>query len=254
MAGFRQQVIDAVDLDIVPYPAVTISLDLGERSPVIDDATGGQLRGSVVIGLAPGTVRVRGRDIACVQMRLSPVIAHAVLGVAGETGGQVVVLADLWGRDAARIEELLRAARSWDERFAIAEDALIGRLPAHPAVDPEVAFVWQELVTSQGQARVEEAAAQVGWSRKRLWSRFGSQIGLTPKRTGQLIRFDHAAHRLAAGQRAARAAAESGYADQSHLHRDSVAFAGLTPTAVAAAAWLAVDDVAWPDSTHPPKP
>ncbi len=78
-----------------------------------------------------------------------------------------------------------------------------------------------------------------------MWSRFRSQIGLTPKRAAQLVRFDHAAHRLAAGERAAMVAAEGGYADQSHLHRDVVAFAGVTPTDVAVAPWLAVDDVAW---------
>jgi AraC-like DNA-binding protein len=48
-----------------------------------------------------------------------------------------------------------------------------------------------------------------GWSRKRLWSRFRSQVGLTPKRADQLIRFDHAVHLLAAGHSPA-AAAESG--------------------------------------------
>jgi AraC-like DNA-binding protein len=77
-----------------------------------------------------------------------------------------------------------------------------------------------------------------------------SQIGLTPKRAAQLIRFDHAAHHLAAGHSAALVAAESGYADQSHLHRDAMAFAGMTPTAVAVAPWLAVDDIAWAAPEH----
>ena len=105
--------------------------------------------------------------------------------------------------------------------------------------------MWLRMVTSHGGARVEGLAAETGWSRKRLWSRFRAQIGLTPKRAAQLVRFDHAAHRLAAGHSAARVAAEIGYADQSHLHRDVKAFAGVTPRAVAAAPWLAVDDVAW---------
>jgi len=143
---------------------------------------------SAVVVSAPGAVRARGRDIECLQVRLSPATA----------------------------------------------------------------FAWEQMVTSRGQVRVERLAAQTGWSRKRLWSRFRSQTGLTPKRAAQLIRFDHAAHRLAAGHRAALVAAEGGYADQSHLHRDVLAFTGITPTAVAAAPWLAVDPIAWAAPQHPP--
>jgi AraC-like DNA-binding protein len=178
-------------------------------------------------------------------VRLSPVVAHAVLGASSELGGTVLALEDLWGRDAVRIQDQLRAAGSWDDRFTIAEAALARRHEAGPAVDPEVAFVWEEMMTNRGWARVERLAADVGWSRKRLWSRFRSQIGLTPKRATQLIRFDQAAHRLAAGHSAALVAAESGYADQSHLHRDVMTFAGVTPRGVATAPWLAVDDIAW---------
>ena len=105
------------------------------------------------------------------------------------------------------------------------------------------------MVTSRGRVRVHGLADEVGWSRKRLWSRFRSQIGLTPKRATQLARFDHAAHLLAAGHAAASVAAQSGYADQSHLHREVKAITGLTPTAVATAPWLAIDDVAWPCRT-----
>jgi AraC-like DNA-binding protein len=245
MAGFRARGGDPIDLRTLPYPAVTVAVDIGEGLLVVDEATGRQERGSVVAGLAPGAVRAIGRDIECLQVRLSPVVAHAVLGASPELSGTVVALDDLWGRDAPRTREELRAAVSWDDRFAIVEAALGRRYEAGRPVDPEVAFAWGQMVTRRGQVRVDQLAARVGWSRKRLWSRFRSQIGLTPKRAAQLVRFDHAAHRLAAGHSAARVAADSGYVDQSHLHRDVMAFAGVTPTAVAVAPWLAVDDVAW---------
>jgi AraC-like DNA-binding protein len=245
MAGFRGRAPELIDLSVVPYPAVTVAIDLGDELFLVDDVSGRQQRGSIVAGLAPGSFRARGRDIVCLQVRLSPAVAHAVLGDSAQLGGTVVALDDLWGRDATRTQERLRAAASWADRFAIAEAALARRQEAGRAVDPEVAFAWGQMVTSRGRVRVDQLAAGLGWSRKRLWSRFRSQIGLTPKRAAQLVRFDRAAHRLAAGHSAARVAAESGYADQSHLHRDVMAFAGMTPTAVAVAPWLAVDDVAW---------
>ncbi len=249
MAGFTNRAKDLVDLQIVPYPAVTLFMELGDGE-LVDHASGRQQRRSLAVGLAPSGFRGRGRDIECLQVRLSPVVAYAVLGASSELGGTVVALDDLWGRDAVRVQEQLRAATSWDDRFAITEAALARRHQAGPAADPEVAFTWRQMVASRGDVRVEPLAAEVGWSRKRLWSRFRSQIGLTPKRAAQLVRFDHAVHRLAAGHSAALVAAESGYTDQSHLHRDVKTFAGVTTTAAAAAPWLAVDDFAWAARQH----
>jgi len=114
-----------------------------------------------------------------------------------------------------------------------------------------VAWAWRRIARGHGLVRVDRLAAEVGWSRKRLWSRFRSQLGLPPKRAAKLVRFDHAAHRLVAGEGAARVAADTGYADQSHLHRDVVAFTGVTPATVAGEPFLAVDDIAWPVTEHP---
>jgi AraC-like DNA-binding protein len=249
MAGFRQRAPVLWDIAMVAYPSVTLLVDLSEGEGAIYDAHGRHERGSVVVGLLPGDLRAGGRArVECLQIRLEPAAAAAVLGPSTELTGRVVSLEEIWGRDAGRAEDRLRAAASWDERFAIAAE-ILGRRPAVRRIDPEVARVWRRTLSSRGRARVDGLAGEVGWSRKRLWSRFRSQLGITPKRAAQLVRFDHAAHLLAAGHAAATVAAESGYVDQAHLHREVKAFAGLTPTAVAVAPWLAIDDVAWPASS-----
>ncbi|MFC7309206.1 helix-turn-helix domain-containing protein [Streptomyces monticola] len=254
MAGFRQRVPAPVDIAMVAHPSVTLLIDLSGDDGLVYDTQGRSGHGSVVIGMAPGELRVTGLVGECLQIRLQPGVAAAVLGSSAGVSGSVESLAAVWGRDAGRIEERLRTARSWDERFAMAADVVRRRIGDGLQVDPEAAHIWRRTVASGGRVRVDGLADEVGWSRKRLWARFRAQLGVTPKRAAQLVRFDHAAHLLAAGLPPADVAAESGYVDQPHLHRDVKAFTGLTPTAVAAAPWLAIDDVAWPDSWRAGRP
>jgi AraC-like DNA-binding protein len=250
MAGFRTRVPTLVDIAMVAHPSVTVLVDLSEGEGLVYDIRGRHERGSVIIGLLPGDLRATGQGVGeCLQIRLEPDVAAAMFGASTQLSGNLVPLEDVWGRDAGRAEERLRAATSWEERFTIAMEILGQRLDAPARVDPEVAYTWRRTIASRGRVRVEGLADEVGWSRKRLWSRFQSQLGITPKRAARLVRFDHAVHLLVAGRSAARVAVESGYVDQSHLHREVKAFAGLTPTAVAVAPWLAVDDIAWP-SVH----
>ena len=246
MAGFSARAVGSFDIAMVAHPSVTLLIDLSAEGIVYDGSGRGE-RGSVVIGLLPGEVRATGWETGeCLQLRLQPAVAAAAFGASADLTGTVTPFDQVWGRDAERFVDRLREAESWDARFAIAGDLLRRRVPTHPRVDPEVAHTWRRALTSHGRVRVDGLAEEVGWSRKRLWSRFRAQLGITPKRAAQLVRFDHAAHLLAAGQAAAGVAADSGYVDQSHLHREVRAFAGLTPTGVAAAPWLAIDDIAWP--------
>lgn len=247
MAGFHDHGT-LVDLRTIPHPAVTLGLLFGDGWAAVDDGRGRRERGSLVYGLdlGYGAVRVWGAEVSCLQVRLSPVLARAVLGVSlAELAGATVALDDLWGADAARIRDQLTQAPTWAERFALTE-AWIARRCAEHAVDPEVAWTWRRMVAGRGMVRVDGLAQDVGWSRKRLWTRFRSQIGLSPKRAARLVRFDRAAHRLVAGHAAARVAADAGYADQSHLHREVVSFSGVTPTTLASEPFLLVDDIAWP--------
>lgn len=250
MAGFRHRAPAHVDIAMVAHPSVTLLIDLSEGGGGLVHDTGGRHgRGSFAVGLLPGGLRAGGRVGECFQIRLGPVTAAAVLGSSTDLTGRAESLEAVWGRDAGRFEERLRDAVTWDERFALAADTLRRRMEDRPPVDPEVAHVWRRTLADRGRVRVGGLADEVGWSRKRLAVRFRSQLGITPKRAAGLVRFDHAAHLLAAGVAPAGVAAASGYVDQPHLHREVKAITGVTPTAVAAAPWLAIDDVAWPASS-----
>ena len=172
MAGFSDRANEFLEVALVPHPAVTVIFDLGDQPFVIEDGSGSQQRERVVSGLAPHMARGRGlaRSSECLQLRLSPMLAHAVLGASSELGGTLVALDDLWGREAVRTQERLRAAGSWEDRFAIAEAVLARRHDAVRPVDPEVTFSWGQMVASRGRVRVERLVAETGWSRKRLWS------------------------------------------------------------------------------------
>lgn len=251
MAGFDDRGLTPPNLRLIPHPSVTLILAIGGTISV-QDAAGRRRQGGFVTGPGFGQVlhALRVEQADCLQIRLSPVVARALLGVAvAELDGAVVTVDELWGREAARLGERLAALATWEERFASADAWLAGRRAAAAAgaaaAQPEVAWAWREILASCGTARIEHLAAELGWSRKRLWSRFHAQVGLPPKRAAKLVRFDHAVHGLAVGRQAAEVAAERGYADQSHLHRDVMAFTGLTPTAVADEPFLAIDDLAW---------
>ncbi|MEU6266223.1 hypothetical protein [Saccharopolyspora shandongensis] len=159
----------------------------------------------------------------------------------------VIALDYLWGRDTPRRRERLHHARTWQDRFALIDAELSGRFDEGREVEPEVAWAWRQIAASRGRAEVRDLAAGSGWSRQPLWSRFGSQTGLTPKRAAMLVRVDHAVHRLVRGH-APRAGGGEWWLyrpvppqpRRPRVRRnDSRGRAANEP-------WLAADDTAWP--------
>lgn len=254
MAGFGDRGITPPDLRLIPHPAVTLLLVFG-GTIALQDPAGRQHQGSFVMGPGFGEV-LRALQVdafECLQVRLSPMVAHTVLGpAAADLNNSVVPLDDLLGREATRLCEQLDGLPSWDDRFAWTDAWIAKRCVAAARVHPEVAWAWHRMVAGRGMGRIDQLAAELGWSRQRLWSRFQSQLGLSPKRAAKLIRFDHAVHSLVAGRPPAAVAAAGGYTDQSHLHRDVMTYTGLTPATVVNEPFLAVDDIAWGWPSQPP--
>ncbi|MFC8130673.1 helix-turn-helix domain-containing protein [Streptomyces sp. NPDC057302] len=232
VAGFRDRAAAGLDMRVIPQPIVTVVIELGDRALAVDHTSGSRELRSLAAGLSPGETRVRGDHVDCVEVRMSPVSAYSLLGVSlADLDGIVVGLDELW-RHELRLREQLTCARGWEDRFALLDEFLARRHASARPMDPEVVASWEHIVSRRGQVRVADLAMSCGWSRKRLWSRFTAQVGLTPKRAAMLVRFDRAVRGLSAGRGAADVAVACGYVDQSHLHRDVRAFAGCTPGAL----------------------
>ncbi|MED7928461.1 helix-turn-helix domain-containing protein [Nonomuraea sp. LP-02] len=169
-----------------------------------------------------------------VWLTLSPAGAGPLLGVpASALAGQVADLADV-APAMAQLPERLAACRSWPERRAVVESALLaGRTRRRGRTGGEE--LRATLAALSGAGRVQEAARVLGRSRRHLSGTVRRELGVTPKEYQRLLRFETARGGLVAAARAgavslAAVAATSGFADQAHFTREWRVMAGCTPT------------------------
>ncbi len=88
---------------------------------------------------------------------------------------------------------------------------------------------------SGGQVAIAALADDVGWSRRHLSACFTQELGIAPKLLGRVLRFQRVRRYVVdPGISLGEAAALAGYADQAHMTREWVEFAGNSPTV-----WLA---------------
>ncbi|MCK2239544.1 MULTISPECIES: helix-turn-helix domain-containing protein [unclassified Crossiella] len=198
----------------------------------------------------PVTIEHDGRQHG-IEADLTPLGARALFGLpAGELAGLDVHLGDLLGAPAAELLDRLRAAGTWTDRFACFTDILdrVARPAAIPA--PELGWAWRRLTAAPAAVAVAELAAEVGWSRQHLRTRFQREFGVSPKVLARVVRFQHARDLLVRPDRPALAeiAARAGYADQAHFTRDWRAFSGLSPTV-----WLA-EELPFAQDPDPDRP
>ena len=167
----------------------------------------------------------------CVEIRLTPLGAHLVLGVPmheladrSEPFGNVLPGGD-------RLVERLHDAGSWRARFDLLDTVLAERIAAARPAAPEVEEAWWRLVATRGAAPIAELVRRSGWSRRHLTAKFTEQTGLPPKTFARILRFDRAKELLAGSDLSlAEIALACGYYDQAHFNRDFREFAGMTPT------------------------
>lgn len=96
-------------------------------------------RDSFVAGLYESPVYVAAEGAAsCLQVDLTPIGAHLFLGVPmHELSNRVVDADDVLGRDRDLVARL-EAAPSWEDRFALLDEAIASRIDAASRPPPEI--------------------------------------------------------------------------------------------------------------------
>jgi AraC-like DNA-binding protein len=208
----------------VPNGGVEISCKLGALPQLVGPQTGPTME-----VLAPGTT--------VVGVRFFPGAAPSVLGMPATELVDLAVGADeIWGDAAAALGERIAESTSPQEAAAMLEREVFARaieLEAEP--DPIATEAVRHLLPWRA-TEVTSLTESLYISERQLRRRCLAAIGLAPKALQRMLRFQ--GFLALAGQREhpsaelALLAAEAGYADQSHLTRESVRLAGVTPHAL----------------------
>jgi AraC-like DNA-binding protein len=171
-----------------------------------------------------------------VQVDLTPLGAHMVLGVSMSGLSEVVVdLEAVLGREASLLVERLFHAPGWARRFAILDAFFLARTEDARTPSPDVVWAWRRLSETGGRLRIGSLAEELGCSRRHLIARFREQVGPPPKTVARVMRFRRAAALLELDDGSRMIAHECGYHDQAHFSRDFRELAGTSPGAYRAA-------------------
>ncbi len=201
---------------------VSINGDLALVGPATQSVTERFPPGSVIVG-------VRFRTGA----------APPLLGVgANELRDREVPMGEIWGAAGATLAGRCADApngAAGPARLGVLVDALLRRLGDAPAVDA-VATRAAAMLAEHPARPVRELAHRVDLSERQLRRRVEAAVGYSPRILARILRFQRfldAARSVPPPRRdLARLAAETGYADQAHLTRETRQLAGLPPAAL----------------------
>ncbi len=230
---------DHVRERIVPDGRMTLVLELDGRTRyVFDNETGEALqtcRHSWMSGvherhITIGETRPVNRLMA---VRFAPGGSVPFTGRPASEFRNAVVSGDaVFGPSLLGLREEIVSQGDPEARLDLLETWLVDRFDEELTAPAHLARAIERLVASPSDARITELAAeQAGVSSKHFIELFRRHVGTTPKVFQRVLRFSQIFEALQRSEPVSwsELAAELGYADQSHLHREFRLFSGYRP-------------------------
>jgi AraC-like DNA-binding protein len=149
-----------------------------------------------------------------------------------ELSRSVVELDLIWKREILALREQLLETPSPEEKFDLLEAYLIVKAQSRLEPDLTVSAALQTL-RSWPVLSLRELASRLGLSHKQMLARFDCRVGMTPKLTSRIFRFQKAlvaANHVKTTPDWSDLAVDCGYYDQAHLIHEFRQLAGLTPS------------------------
>lgn len=177
-------------------------------------------------------VDIRAGDHYC-GIRFWPDSGGLILGVSAlELFGRSEPFANLAPNLAGPLEEQLRNCRQAPDAIPILCRFVAQRCVECPLVDPIVRRCLQTIQASDGNCSIQEIADQLEISPRQLQRRFRTRVGITPKEYCRIRRIRQALSNVVKPNPKGWSivAAESGFADQAHLTRETVDLTDLSPS------------------------
>lgn len=167
-------------------------------------------------------------------LRFQPYGASAALGIdPARLRNQSQPAAPLLGELCAELLALDLPAQDIAALVPALDRIFLARVGYWARPDPLVRAGVTALRATEGEVGIARLAAELGCSPRTLRRRFRTATGQSPKEFARIVRLLRAARTLLPGTTPgwATLAAESGYADQSHLVHEFRDLTGLTPEA-----------------------
>jgi AraC-like DNA-binding protein len=221
---------------LLPNGAIELIIDLREGPKKLYDSRdisrSSNFRRAWISGMQPGYL-VIGTEPGSSMMG-----AHFRTGGAApffgfpisELTSSVIELDLIWKREVLALREQLLEAVTMARKFDLLEQYLLVKARSRLEPDLTVSAALNTLRTWPVLS-LRDLSARLGLSQKQMIARFDARVGLTPKLTSRVFRFQKVLRKVH-GNRSPDwpdIALECGYYDQAHLIHEFQEFAGVSP-------------------------
>ncbi len=143
-------------------------------------------------------------------------------------------ITSLFEEEAAnKLEQQIIQSETTEQRIAVIEQFLLAMLSEKTILDNIVKTTIDTLLSTKGNASISSILKDDLSKRRQLERKFVTQIGISPKQLGKVIRLQAALKLLLSKEeeKLTDVAYESEYYDQSHFIKDFKEFTGVNPKA-----------------------